>query len=246
MAAMSGLPRALDRARRRAGRHARRAWRGLAAFALPQACPECGAAASPARVLCRACWDAVPAVRVAVCVRCLGAGRPPVGCARHAAFQVWPAWVYAAGAEAVIAALKFEERPRVAAALGAAMARVAPLVPRADLVVPVPLHAARRRERGYDQASALAHALGKALGVPVLDCALERVRATTPQTRLDARERRANLAGAFRVREPGCWSGRRVLVVDDVVTTGATFEAALSMFAAAGANPCGVAAAWAQ
>jgi len=169
-----------------------------------------------------------------------------VGCPRHAAFQVWPAWVYASGAEAVIAALKFEERPRVAAALGRTMARVVPPVPRADLVVPIPLHAARRRERGYDQASMLAHALGAALGVPVLDRALDRVRATAPQTRLDARERRANLAGAFRVREPGCWTGRRVLVVDDVVTTGATFEAALRALAAAGADPGGVAAAWAQ
>ena len=83
-------------------------------------------------------------------------------------------------------------------------------------------------------------------GIPRLDGVLERVRATRAQARLDPRARRANVAGAFRVRQPGWLEGRDVLLVDDVITTGATFEACLAVLARAGARPAGVALAWAQ
>ena len=73
-----------------------------------------------------------------------------------------------------------------------------------------------------------------------------RARDTRPQARLDPRSRRANVAGAFRVRNPGRLEGRSILLVDDVVTTGATLEACLDELGRAGARAAGVALAWAQ
>jgi len=93
-----------------------------------------------------------------------------------------------------------------------------------DALVPVPLHKQRLRERGYNQALLLAQYLGKAVGVPVVRDALSRVRYTASQAHLGARERRENVAGAFRCAM-GQLQGRRVLLIDDVCTTGSTLEA---------------------
>jgi ComF family protein len=228
-----------------AGAIAARAARALEAFALPQRCPACGAPADPAALLCGPCLERIPRLSVAVCARCLAAGGEPVGCARHPGHAVWPAWVYDERAALVVHALKYRERPRLAAALGEHLAAALPPGAAPDLVVEVPLHPARRRERGYDQAVRLADALARAAGVPRQAGALVRRRATLPQARLDARARRANLAGAFAVTEPRALSGRRVVVVDDVLTTGATLEACLDALVRAGARATGVTLAWA-
>jgi ComF family protein len=94
----------------------------------------------------------------------------------------------------------------------------------ADVVVPVPLHARRIKERGYNQARLLAERLGEAAGIPVLCEALYRNRHTASQTGLSAQERRRNVNGAFSCSGSGV-QGKRVLLVDDVCTTGATLEA---------------------
>ena len=224
-----------------------RAWAGdLAAFALPQRCPGCGDAASPDRLLCEICRAAIPRVSYALCARCLARGREPVGCHSHPGQAVWAAWLYDERASRVVHALKYESRRGLAAGLAVELARVVPPAPRADLVLSVPLHSARRRERGYNQAGLLAEALAGAIGAPRLERAIERVRDTRPQARLDPRLRRANVAGAFRVRRPGWLEGRSILLVDDVVTTGATFDACLGALGRAGARASGVALAWAQ
>jgi ComF family protein len=105
----------------------------------------------------------------------------------------------------------------------------------ADLVVPVPLHALRLCERGYNQAALLARPLARDLGAPVAPTALERIRHGPPQARLGAADR-ARIATSFRVRDPRRVRGRRVLLVDDVVTTGATLEACAAALTAAGAR----------
>ena len=92
-----------------------------------------------------------------------------------------------------------------------------------DLIVPVPLHPTRQRERGFNQASELAALLSRRCAVPV-NAALQRIRYTTTQTRLDREQRMENLRGAFRVRQTADVQNRHLLLVDDVFTTGSTVD----------------------
>lgn len=93
-----------------------------------------------------------------------------------------------------------------------------------DVIVTVPLHARRLRQRGYNQAALLARELGRGVGLPVLENALIRVRDTSPQVDLNAKERKENVRGAFHCPDDRL-AGKNVLLVDDVYTTGATLEA---------------------
>ncbi len=105
----------------------------------------------------------------------------------------------------------------------------------ADVLVPVPLHPRRERNRGYNQSSLLARETGKIVGLPVEDRSLRRLRATASQAQsADQEERRANVADAF-AAEAALVQGRRVLLVDDVCTTGATLEACAMALKEAGA-----------
>ncbi len=90
----------------------------------------------------------------------------------------------------------------------------------ADGLVPVPLHKVRQRERGYNQSEVIAEQISTITGVPILAKAVKRVRMTKSQTKLDRNERRSNVAGAFRASEE--LDGRKVIILDDVITTGAT------------------------
>lgn len=107
-------------------------------------------------------------------------------------------------------------------------------LPRPDAIVPVPLHRSRLRQRGYDQALELARPLASALEIPLLDTALFRALATHPQSRLDAADRRYNLEDAFDVR-PGIDLPAHLVLVDDVMTTGATLHSAARTLYRAGA-----------
>jgi len=94
----------------------------------------------------------------------------------------------------------------------------------ADIIVPVPLHKEREKERGYNQAALLAGHLAQRVDLPLAERALERVRRTPPQVGLSARERWSNVAGAFRCTGSDLL-GHRVLLIDDVCSTGATLSA---------------------
>jgi ComF family protein len=131
-------------------------------------------------------------------------------------------------------ALKYGRRRRVATALGALLAARYPFAPDA-LLVPVPLHLHRLRARGFNQALLLARALAGRRGLEVAARNLVRLRDTHMQPGLSAAERRRNLRGAFVVRTPAAIVGRQVVVVDDVLTTGATAEACALTLRAAGA-----------
>ena len=91
-----------------------------------------------------------------------------------------------------------------------------------DIIVPVPLHPTREAARGFNQSFLLSRVVGRHLGLPVEAGKLRRSRETLPQSTLDQRERRRNISGAFSVSKRGWFESRRVLVVDDVFTTGAT------------------------
>jgi ComF family protein len=155
-------------------------------------------------------------------------------------------WIYDERVALLVHALKFGARPGLARPYAAAVAAaIPPRVRRADLLASVPLHPVRRRERGYDQAARLAEWLAGELGVPYVPGLLQRTRATRPQSELGAAARRVNVRGAFEVVRPGWVRGRRVLVVDDVLTTGATLVECMAGLQSAGARTAAAALAWA-
>ena len=105
----------------------------------------------------------------------------------------------------------------------------------AHVLVPVPLHRARQRKRGYNQAELLARGLGQRIGLPVDTTSLVRQRSTAPQVELDALQRKQNVAGAFEVQDNNL-SGQEVLLIDDVCTTAATLDACAIALRGAGAR----------
>jgi ComF family protein len=146
---------------------------------------------------------------------------------------------YEGGLRFLIHELKFRGRERVAERLAERILQVpgfeGVLSPDAVLV-PVPLHPRRWRERGFNQSELLANALGRRSGRPVAAKTLVRRKDTAPQTGLTRAGRRSNVAGAFAVRHRGSVAGRVAVLVDDVVTTGATARACADALRAAGAT----------
>ncbi len=105
-----------------------------------------------------------------------------------------------------------------------------------DILVPVPLHRRRLKERGYNQSELLVRELGKIVGLPVADAVLCRVKDSSPQAKTTSvAERYRNVKGAFVCKDNGEISGRAVIVVDDVCTSGATLEACADVLKTAGA-----------
>ncbi len=184
---------------------------------------------------CDSCgrWLDVPAVPEGYrCGRCRR--RTP------ACDAVLSTWSYQPPIDAVLMALKFRRLDYLGAHLGRIMAEIhRPRLLDRDLVVPVPLFWTRQMARGYNQADAIAGPLAAALGIP-LARPLRRRRPTPPQSRLDRAARRRNLERAFRVRRTAALEGLHLVLVDDVVTTGATVAECARTLRAAGARQVAV------
>jgi ComF family protein len=139
----------------------------------------------------------------------------------------------------VVHELKYAGRRRAAGRLAEALledAAVRTLVETSDVLVPVPLHPRRLRERGFNQSALLACEISRRAGMPTCPEALVRRLDTVPQTGLSAAARRRNVREAFAVRRRASVAGRTVTLVDDVFTTGATALACARQLAQAGAR----------
>jgi len=223
-------------------------------FVLPAACAVCGDALGPGSraVVCGPCWGGIRFLEAPFCPRC---GRPFWGSARAypvahrcQACRTRPPQYHLARSAALYARddplrdilLLFKHGGRVALGrhLGRLMSERAPSLlgeHPVDAILPVPLHRSRERERGYNQADILAGVVGRGLHRPVLRRSLERIRATPSQAG-KARERARNIRGAFGVRDPDQIVGRSLLLVDDVLTTGATVNECAKVLMKAGAR----------
>jgi len=213
--------------------------RVLVRAAFPVGCAACAAMLEEDATLplCAACDGALVDVGEPFCLDCARAGGEPRRCRRATHLHLAAAFTFDDAVRTLVHAFKFGDAPELAEPL-VARAWEGPAFAgceRPDLVVPVPLHPVRRRERGYDQAARLAHAFAARAGAPDVT-ALARVRPTRQQARLGATERAANVAGAFLCARPELVRGKGVALVDDVATTGATLRAAADVLRAAGAR----------
>jgi ComF family protein len=215
--------------------------------ALPSLCPACREPVGGSG-LCASCWAKLSFIAPPYCER-LGipfAYDPGPGVLSMQAIADPPAYQRARAAvrydeiaRILVHALKYGDRHDLAPTMGRWMARAGrELLEGADALVPVPLHWRRLWARRFNQSALLAKAIAQQTGVAVTDGALKRVKATAQQVGLTRAERALNVQGAFRVPADGkaAVAGRRVVLVDDVLTSGATSDACARTLLRAGAH----------
>ncbi len=194
----------------------------------PQYCVGCGRGGG---FICASCLKAQPRIVPPLCPRC---GRHQTEGILCPACVSWPAVIdgiyspfqFEGVMRQAIHQLKYQGLRALAEPLaGLLFDYLGGSSPEADILVPVPLHGRRRRERGYNQSALLARELGKRLELPVVEDSLYRKEHRPPQARtLTVQERQENVAGVFAWRGQGL-EGKRVLLIDDVATSGATLDA---------------------
>ena len=215
--------------------------------ALPPLCPACRELVG-SNGLCASCWSKLSLIAPPYCER-LGIPfvyDPGPGVLSMEAIADPPAYHRARAAvryddiaRTLVHSLKYGDRLALAPTAGGWMARAGrELLADADALVPVPLHWRRLWARRFNQSALLAKAISETTGVPVADNALKRVKATAQQVGLSQKERASNVQGAFQVPPEGRAEvkGRRLVLIDDVLTSGATADACARSLLRAGAS----------
>lgn len=201
----------------------------------PHNCLICGAEGD---LVCNWCQNDAFVGMPSRCFRCLVAATNHEVCTKcHKISRLRHVWVrtaYEANAKNLIAKLKFQRAPAAATTAAQFMKETIPYLPKDTLVLPVPTASSRRRQRGYDQAVLLARELARELHLPTQKC-LARL-GQSRQVGTSRKLRLSQLEQAFRVTDCRAVKGECVLLVDDVITTGATLEAAASVLKKAGAK----------
>ncbi|WP_443019484.1 double zinc ribbon domain-containing protein [Sphingomonas adhaesiva] len=221
-------------------------------LALPPRCPACGAIVAGTDRFCVDCWRSLRFLGPPWCATCQrpfetdrGAGAQCAACLavppRHDGVRA--AVAYGTVSRTIALRLKYNRRTAFAATMARLMARHLPAD--ATLLLPVPLHRWRIWTRGYNQAALIAAHLARAGGVPHRVDILVRTRGTPILRGRSAAERRRAVKGAFAVRDAAAVTGQRMVLVDDIYTSGATTDACIAVLRAAGAASVTVLA-WAR
>ncbi|MEP6691270.1 MAG: double zinc ribbon domain-containing protein [Gemmatimonadaceae bacterium] len=218
-------------------------------FCLPRTCVSCERALAMGEhgVVCGGCWSRLALLPAPRCDRCGHPLRTRFASAACGWCELLPPYVRAARsvcwmpgttASAIVRALKYEGWTAVADGIAERMARLPwpdDVVAERTAVVPVPLAPVRLRERGFNQSALIAASLAARWRIPMWNDRLVRTRRTGTQTRLTPDQRRRNVAGAFAVGEGGV-RGAHIVLVDDVITTGATLAQCAAVLFGAGAR----------
>lgn len=220
-------------------------------FIVPVDCLTCGASvqSDPVPGFCRRCWELIEPLNGPCCALC---SQPFVSqaavsfspnhhcqdCLEHrpAFTRAWTLYPYLPPLREAICAFKYRGKIGLAKPLARLMIDALPSGLDVDLILPVPLHAGRLRSREFNQSLLLADHLARHLNLPVSIGDLIRVQATDPQTMLPRTMRLKNVRHAFSVRRPHVVAGRRILLIDDVFTTGATLHECAAALSASGAQ----------
>ncbi|TPW28652.1 ComF family protein [Pararhizobium mangrovi] len=237
----------------RTGRGVRGVLGAMRDVVFPPVCLGCGARTAGHGALCTQCWCGLSFIEEPVCPVMgtpfsheMGPGIvSPAALADPPRFdRARSALAYTGAARDLVRGLKYRDRTDLAPTMAAWMMRAcATMLAEGDAIVAVPLHRGRLFARGFNQSAELARALARRAGVEFLPAALVRKRATRQQVGLTLAERRTNVRGAFAVSQ-NCLPmivGRRIILVDDVYTTGATVDAATLALRRAGAAAVDVA-----
>ncbi len=226
---------------------------GLIDLVFPRNCTLChGHDLSTAKdPLCPICFQRLPFNKPPFCLKCsrrlktCSEGGLCSDCYRHPPNfdYAWGATAYTAPLTHLIPTCKFYNKTALKTTFSKIIYEFLKRyeIPiKADMLLPIPLHPTRLRERGYNQSALIADCLSPLLGIPVCSGGMERKRYTRRQSELGQKERFTNIRGAFKITTPSMFIGRHILLVDDLLTTGATASEAANVLKAAGTVKVGV------
>jgi len=222
---------------------------------LPGNCRNCDRAlwGDSIPFFCDPCWSTLSPIMGPICQRCSLPFLSPISllhspshrCAncrlRPPAFsQAWTGYPYKSPLKEAIGLFKYQSKVSLAGPLATLLLKALTPLPTPlsmiDVILPVPLHPTRLREREYNQSLLLAFPLSTQLGLPLSYTSLVRIRPTTPQTSLRRKDRLINLRRSFVVSQPTVLRDKKILLVDDVFTTGATVNECAKALRKAGAS----------